>query len=192
VWSILLWIGLTAALFSPALAHTGVGQIDSFASGIAHPLNGVDHILVMVSVGIWGVLAGGRAIWAWPVAFVATMLAGFTVAALGLQLQWVDTAIWLSIVIFGMLIALAVKVPVWLGATVTAVFAFFHGHAHGTEAAGVNLIPYAAGFACATAGLHLGGIGVGLFADGSGGKVAVRTMGGLAVLSALGLMGGLT
>jgi urease accessory protein len=56
----LICMVLTGALVSPALAHTGVGQINSFASGIAHPLNGADHILAMVAVGLWGVLTGGR------------------------------------------------------------------------------------------------------------------------------------
>src|SRR5689334_6720026 len=78
-------MALAGALSSPALAHTGVSESNSFASGIAHPLNGADHILAMVAVGLWGVLAGGRAIWVWPMAFVTTMLAGFAAATLGLQ-----------------------------------------------------------------------------------------------------------
>ena len=59
---ILICVALTGALVSPALAHTGVGQTNSFASGIAHPLSGADHLLAMVAVGLWGVLRGGRAI----------------------------------------------------------------------------------------------------------------------------------
>ena len=34
----------------------------------------------MVTVGVWGVLAGGRALWVWPAVFVATMLTGFAAA----------------------------------------------------------------------------------------------------------------
>src|SRR5262249_56158231 len=64
-------------LVSPALAHTGVEDTNSFASGIAHPLHGADHILAMVAVGLWAALPGGRAIWAWPTAFIAMMLTGF-------------------------------------------------------------------------------------------------------------------
>src|SRR5262245_21659126 len=80
----LLAMALTGALLSPALAHTGVGEAGSFTSGIAHPLNGTDHILAMIAVGLWAVLAGGPAIWIWPLTFVATMLAGFAVARWGL------------------------------------------------------------------------------------------------------------
>ena len=61
---ILIFIALTGAVVSPALAHTGVGQTNSFASGIAHPLSAADHILAMVAVRVMGGLAvlGGVAL----------------------------------------------------------------------------------------------------------------------------------
>ena len=187
---ILICIALTGAFVSPALAHTGVGQTSSFASGVAHPLSGADHILIMITVGLWGVLAGGRAIWVWPMAFVGTMLAGFAAATLGVQIPFVEPAISSSIIILGLLVALAVKAPVWLGAAITGLFAFFHGHIHGTEATAVGLIPYAAGFTLATASLIAAGIGLGLSAEGAIGKLALRAMGGLTVLSGIVLIAG--
>jgi urease accessory protein len=187
---ILICIALTGALASPVLAHTGVGQANSFTSGIAHPLNGLDHILAMVAVGLWAVLAGGRAIWVWPMAFVGTMLAGFAAATLGLQMPLVEPAILSSIIILGLLVALAIKAPVWLGAAMTGLFAFFHGHVHGTEAVSGSLIPYAAGFALATAGLLAAGIWLGFFAERSIGKVALRAAGGLTVLGVIALIAG--
>src|SRR5712691_5570753 len=54
----------------PALAHTGLEHAFSFASGFAHPWTGLDHMLAMVAVGLWAGLNGGRALWAWPAAFV--------------------------------------------------------------------------------------------------------------------------
>ncbi len=187
---IFICMALTGALVTPAFAHTGVGQTSSFASGIAHPLHGADHMLAMAAVGLWAVLAGGRAIWVWPTAFVATMLAGFAAATLGLQLPFVEPVISSSIIASGLFVALAVNAPVWLGAAITALFAFFHGHAHGTEATVASLIPYAAGFVLATAGLHAAGIGLGLLAGRSIGKVALRAMGGLAVLGGIAWMAG--
>jgi len=172
---IFICMALAEALASPALAHTGVSESNSFASGIAHPLNGADHILAMVAVGLWGVLAGDRAIWVWPMAFVTTMLAGFAAATLGLQMPLVEPAIWSSIIILGLFVALAVKAPVWLGAAIVGFFAFFHGHAHGTEATVTSFVPYAAGFALSTTWLHASGIGLGLLAGRSTGKVALRT-----------------
>jgi urease accessory protein len=182
----------TGALASPALAHTGVGQTSSFACGIAHPLSGADHILAMVAVGIWGVLAGGPAILVWPISFVATMLAGFAAATLGLQAPFVEPAIASSIIILGLFVALAVKSPVWLGAVIAGLFAFFHGHAHASEATAVSVLPYAAGFALATAGLHAAGITLGLFSEGSIGKAALRALGGFAALGGVAVIVGLT
>ena len=82
---ILICIALTGALVSPALAHTGVGATSSFASGIAHPLHGADHILAMIAVGLWGMparRARDLALAAWP--SWRTMLAGFAAATSGL------------------------------------------------------------------------------------------------------------
>jgi len=187
---ILICIALSGTFVSSALAHTGVGQTNSFASGVAHPLHGADHILAMLAVGLWAVLAGGRAIWVWPMAFVVTMLAGFAAATFGLQMPFVEPAIWSSIIILGLLVAFTVKAPVWVGATMTGLFAFFHGHVHGTEAVSGSLIPYAAGFAFATAGLLAAGIWLGFFAERSIGKVALRAAGGLTVLGGIALIAG--
>jgi urease accessory protein len=187
---ILICIALSVALVSPALAHTGVGQTNSFASGVAHPLHGADHVLAMLALGLWAVLAGGRAIWVWPTAFVATMLAGFAAATFGLQMPFVEPAVWSSIIILGLLVAFAVKAPVWVGAAIAGLFAFFHGHAHGTEATAAGLIPYAAGFTLATASLYAASIGLGLSSEGAVGKLALRAMGGLAVLGGIFLIAG--
>jgi urease accessory protein len=178
---VLICITVTGALASPALAHTGVGQTNSFASGVAHLLSGADHILAMVAIGLWGVLRGGRAVSVWPMAFVATMLGGFAAATLGFWIPFVEPAIRASLVVLGLLIALAAKTPVWLGAAFAGLFAFLHGNDHSTETTAANLTLYAVGFAATTAGLHATGIGVASLAERPIGDVAVRVMGGLAV-----------
>jgi urease accessory protein len=187
---VFICIVLSVALLSPALAHTGIGQTNSFASGVAHPLHGTDHVLVMLAVGLWAVLAGGRAIRVWPTVFVATMMAGFAAATFGLQMPFVEPAISSSVIILGLLVVLAIKAPVWLGGAMTGLFAFFHGHVHGTEAVSGNLVPYAAGFSLATAGLLAAGIWLGFFAERSIGNVALRAMGGLTVLGGIVLIAG--
>jgi urease accessory protein len=177
----------TVGLVSPA--HAVAEPFASFAPGFAHPVSGIDHILAMVTVGVWGVLAGGRALWVWPAVFVATMLTGFAAATLGLHVPWVPAAVSCSIIVLGLVVALAVKAPVWLGAALVGLFAFFHGHAHGTEAIAASLVAYGAGFALATAGLHAAGIGIALALEGSLGKLAVQAVGALTVLGGLALIG---
>src|SRR5262245_57908744 len=131
----------------------------SFLSGFAHPLHGADHLVAMLAVGIWGALAGGRAIRVWPIAFVATMLVGFASAAAGIAVPLVEPAILSSIVVLGLLVAFAADASLWLGAAIIGLFAFFHGHAHGTEVVSASAIAYGAGLTFATVALHSAGSG---------------------------------
>jgi urease accessory protein len=157
--------GLFASVFvSPAFAHDGAIALNSVGSGIAHPFSGADHILTMTFVGSWSALTGGRATWLWPATFLAAMLAGFAAATMGLHVSFVEPAILLSIVVFGLAIAFGFQAPTGLGAAITGLFAFFHGHAHGTEVAGASLDLYALGFAIATAALLTVGFGIGFCA----------------------------
>jgi urease accessory protein len=159
---VLLPLTLIAMFDSPAFAHPDPDHTHSLTSGLLHPLTGADHVFVMASVGVWAALVGGRAIWVWPATFIAVMLAGFSAARLGLQISFVESAISASIVVFGLLAAVGIKVPLAFGAAIVGLFAFFHGHAHGTEATEVGVLPYAAGFTFSTAVLHAVGTGIGL------------------------------
>jgi len=160
-------------------------QASSFASGLIHPLHGADHLVAMLAVGVWGALAGGRAIRVWPMAFVAMMLVGFATAVSGIAVPFVEPAIWSSLVVLGLLVALAVNAPVWFGAVIIGLFAFFHGHAHGTEAVTSSPLAYASGLATATGALHAAGIGLCRVGGRSIGRIALRTMGAVAALGGI-------
>ena len=183
--AVLALIVALSALAAAFPAHAEAAQSNSFAAGFGHPIAGMDHILVMIAVGVWGVIAGGRALWLWPVAFVSTMLAGFVAAVLGLSLPWTDAVICSSVVVLALMVALAVRAPLWVGAGLIGLFAFFHGHAHGTETVAANLPAYAAGFALATAGLHATGIALGLATQNSVGRFSVRMTSVLALFGVL-------
>lgn len=165
-------------------------DITNLAAGFAHPFSGADHILAMVAIGLWSAIAGGRALWVWPLAFVATSLAGFAAATLGLQVPLVEPAIAASIVVLGLLIVFAARAPIWLGAVIAGLFAFFHGHAHGTEAlmAGVEPIAYASGFSLATAALHAIGLGAGNLIARFSGNYLLRATGGLVAAGGVALI----
>ena len=173
-------VGLAA---TPAFAHVGAGDHFSFLSGFEHPLGGLDHLAAMIAVGLWAAVAGGKRVWVWPVAFVATMIVGGILGRAGVALPMVEPAIALSVVGLGVLVAATVTVPVGLGAAIVAAFAIFHGYAHGAEAPATGWLAYAAGFVAATAMLHLVGIGIARVMERSAGLVPVRAVGGaMAVL----------
>lgn len=154
---------LLLAAAMPAYAHVGIGSTSSFMAGFAHPLSGLDHMTVMIAVGLWAALKGGKAIWAWPLAFVGVMLAGGALGMLHVPLPFVEPGILASVVALGLLVALAVDLPVSTGVAIIGLFALFHGHAHGTEVPeNAGGLDYMAGFAVATALLHAIGIAAGL------------------------------
>lgn len=179
-------------LASPAFAHTGAGATSGFAAGFAHPLLGLDHLLAMVAVGGWAALLGGRALWLVPAAFVGAMVAGGALAVAGVGLPMVEIGIALSVVALGVLVAANVRVVAGVGMAVAAAFAVFHGHAHGSELpAGLSAAGYAAGFALATALLHLAGIAVATLALRLASTRAVRWAGAATALAGLGIVAGL-
>jgi urease accessory protein len=155
----ILFVTLLVLGATPAFAHPGHLAL-SLAAGLAHPFSGLDHVAVMVAVGLWAALKGGRALWVWPAAFVGVMLVGGALGMMHVALPLVESGILASAVVLGLMVALTVDLPVWTGAAIVAMFALLHGHAHGSEAAeNVGGIEYMVGFALATATLH--GVGIG-------------------------------
>jgi urease accessory protein len=175
---------------TPAFAHVGVGTVDSFAAGFQHPLFGLDHVTVMIAVGLWAALKGGRALWVWPAAFVGVMLVGGALGMAHMPIPFVEPGILASVVALGLLVAVAADLPVWTGGVVIGAFALLHGHAHGTEvpetASGIE---YMVGFAAATALLHALGIGAALTL-GLRFRNLVRVAGAACALIGVGLMAG--
>ena len=149
------------ALATPAMAHTGHGATSGFAHGFAHPLLGADHLLAMLSVGLWSGFAMPARFWAGALTFLGAMAAGAGLSWFGVAIPMVESWITLSVLVFGLLTVMAREAQsVWVTrASLAAIagFAVCHGHAHATESQG-NAIGYLAGFMIATAALHLAGI----------------------------------
>ncbi len=184
----ILALGALLAMSAPALAHLDPAEHGSFMAGATHPLFGVDHVLAMVAVGLWAALLGGRAVATVPAAFVAAMVGGFLLSMAGVPLPFVEPAILASVVAIGLLVAMAVRIPVGACAALVGVFAIFHGHAHGGEIGSATAFAYLAGFALSTAFLHAGGVALGLVLGRLGGLRATRLLGAATAASGLYLM----
>ena len=117
----------------------------------------------MVTVGILAYQIGGRALWLVPATFLAVMAAGGLLGVAGVSFYFVEAGIAASVVVLGIIVALALKPPVALAMALVALFAVFHGYAHGIEAPldGSTAV-YGAGFLVATALLHAAGVAFGM------------------------------
>jgi len=157
---------LFAGLFLPNLVLANELTQGGFISGLSHPILGFDHLLAMVSVGILSAQMGGRAIWSVPFVFVAVMLLGGALGIQGVPIFSVEVGIAFSVFALGIALVAEKKAPPMLAMLLVAVFAIFHGHAHGTEMPHLaQPILYALGFFVGTASLHIVGVLIGVFAN---------------------------
>ena len=185
---------LTAMLMlssATVLAHEGGGVAGGFINGFVHPLLGWDHVAAMVAVGLWGAFLGSPAIWILPVVFPLVMALGGALGVAGIPIPAVETGIAASAIFLGMMVALAVRPPLWVAAMLVGAFAIFHGHAHGTELPeAANPLAYSLGFVIATGLLHLGGIAFGLLVRWPAGRILVQTGGGVIAAAGVGFLTG--
>jgi len=182
ITSITQWpAAIAAALLTPSLAyaHTGVGGTSGVVDGLLHPLTGIDHMAAMIAVGLWAIQCGGRAVWAVPLSFVTVMASSSLIGAAGIALPFVEPGIAASVLILGLLIVAAIRLPLAASMALVGLFALFHGYAHGTEmpetAAGAA---YGIGFVLSTGLLHALGIVVGLAARNLAAPELIRYAGG--------------
>jgi len=174
-------VSVLVVLVAPSLAHAhvGVGQTSGVLHGLAHPITGLDHIVAMIAVGLWAAQLGGRALWVVPLSFVTVMSVGGFLGTVGVSIPFVEPGIVASVLVLGVLIAAAIRLPLVAGSFLVGLFAVFHGHAHGAEMPEtVSGLAYGIGFVLATGVLHCSGIGFGLLAQRLANPQVIRYAGG--------------
>jgi urease accessory protein len=140
------------------MAHPG-GEAHSFLAGAVHPLGGLDHLLAMLAVGLLAGYSGGTMRWWLPASFVTAMAVGAGMGAMGVDFLFIEVGIALSLVVFGAALVAKQSLRAPMLIALTAGFALFHGHAHGTEmSADLSAMSYAVGFMLVTALLHVIGV----------------------------------
>jgi urease accessory protein len=181
---ILVLLG-SLAMTNAAMAHEQSGVPGGLASGFLHPLTGLDHLVAMLAVGLWGAQLGAPAIWILPITFPLVMAVGGVLGVLGVPVPIPQVVIALSALMLGAAVAARLRLPFAAAAIVVSVFAIFHGHAHGTELpTAANPLAYGIGFVVATGLLHVCGIAIGTLSRSTAGAKLIQGLG--AVIAALG------
>ncbi len=176
--------GILTLITTVASAHEGHLDAGGYFSGFMHPALGWDHVTAMLAVGLWGASMGRLAMWLLPVAFPLAMALGGWLGMEAIYIPAVEAGIAASALVLGLMIAMMVKPPLWLAGVLVAVFAVFHGHAHGTELPeAAQPLAYALGFLCATVLLHIGGLVFGLMLRLRYGQILVQMGGALIALA---------
>ena len=176
--SALALIALAVGWVPAAFAHVGHAEAAGLLAGLAHPVSGLDHVLAMVAVGLWGAQLGMPALWLLPVAFPLIMAMGGMLGFLGVPLPGVEVGIAASAIVLGAAVAFELRAPLAVAALVVACFAVFHGYAHGSELPpGHDALLYSIGFVVATGGLHALGIGIGTVHRWGWGRRLLRAAG---------------
>lgn len=147
-------LALAALAFcGAAQAHPGHGA--GYLAGLGHPFLGLDHVLAMIAVGVWAAQLGGRALWMVPLSFVAVMALAGGLGIAGVALPMADNGVAASVLLLGLLVAFAVRLPFALGCGMAGLFAVFHGYVHGAEMPHAGIAwQYGLGFVSATVALH--------------------------------------
>ena len=172
----LLLVALASA--TPAYAHIQKGEAGGFISGFRHPISGLDHVLAMIAVGLWGAQLGAPAVWLLPVCFPMVMAMGGMLGLIGVHVPGIEIGIAASAILLGAAVMSEARPPIVVAAALVAVFAIFHGYAHGTELpAGESGLLYSMGFVIATGCLHGVGITIGTLHRWRWGQSLVRLAG---------------
>ena len=172
-----------------AVAHTRGGEAFGFVSGFEHPISGLDHVVAMIAVGLWGAQLGAPAMWLLPVTFPMVMAFGGMLGLMGVPLPGIEAGIAVSAISLGFAVVREARPNLWIAALVVGVFAIFHGNAHGTELPpGANAILYSIGFVIATGLLHATGIGMGLAHRWPAGRMALRAAGAAVALAGVAFL----
>ena len=157
----------TAAVSGSTLAHTGaeVHQHMGFMAGFLHPFTGLDHMAVMLAIGLWSALVarqfGREMLWG-PLGFANVLLAGAVLGLQGVQIPAVEPMIATTLVASGLLVLTRLRLRGPAAALLAGLFAMFHGLAHGYELAdNVYAFQTLAGMVSATVLLHSMGLALG-------------------------------
>ncbi len=159
-WIVSSGWGIALCILSlPASAHTPpAGGAGDWASGLSHPFSGLDHLLAMLTIGIWAAQREGRSSLVPPIGFVIGGAAGLVAGAVFDAPVTAPALLATSVWMLGACTALAARAGSGFAASIALAAGCLHGHAHTAGlVACASPATFAAGFVVATALLHATG-----------------------------------
>lgn len=175
---------LAGSLSLPAFAHTGADN-SGLVHGFLHPFTGLDHLLMMLAVGLVAVRMGGKHLRVLPGVFATSLLAGAVLGMNGFTLAFVEQGILVSVVVLGLMLAAALKFNLTISSVLVASFALMHGGAMGAESGGA-MVSSVVGLLMASVLIQLGGAWLGRVILKHQSERLMRTSGG--VIALLGIV----
>lgn len=183
----LAWLALFAT--AAAQAHPSALPTDNNAlmAGLSHPLLGWDHLAAALAVGLWAAWQRGQTLWTLPVVFLGAVAVGSVAGHSGVTLPFAQAGSSSSLLLLGLLLAFAARPPLVASVSMVALFAIFHGYAHGMQMPqGASALVYGLSLSLSTAALLALGVGLGRISWGRTSARLLRWTGG--VLAAVGIL----
>lgn len=173
-YSALLAIVLLPAVAGPVFAHPGDHGAAGPLTGVIHPLFGWDHLLAIAAISLWAARHPIRKTISITIAWTLAMAAGAIMAFAVAAPPALDGGLALSLLLSGLLLAGALRLPVSLSVVAIALFAVMHGFSHGASMPPAGRPPlYFAGMLTVTAGLQ----GIALVAGARASERGIRAIG---------------
>ncbi|MEE9355879.1 MAG: HupE/UreJ family protein [Methylococcaceae bacterium] len=141
------WLIAVLLLISPSLyAHTGSEIDHSLLSGLTHPITGLDHLLVLIGIGICSAKLASKSLFTLPILFLLAMASGALINFSAIKLPWVEPLILISVIAVGALASINYRWFFRIALASVSFFGIFHGYAHAAEMTNnTNLLLYFAG-----------------------------------------------
>jgi urease accessory protein len=160
-------LSLLALLPLPAAAHHPMDGAmpqtlwQGFASGIGHPVSGLDHLAFLLAAGVLAAALPRNQAFRAIAGFLAAGMAGLALHMAGIGIGMTEALVAASVLLAGLALLIAKRVSARALLLGFALAGLFHGHAFAEAVIGAEATPiiaYLAGLAVIQGGLMLGAV----------------------------------
>jgi len=135
VFRVTIFMAFVTLSISSALACVNCGHTpaEDFLRGFRHPFTNADHFMAMFTVGLWIAQTKDRSQYLLALIFPVMMVLGIWLGMGDYFSSAMERGVAASVAVLGFLVAVVMKMPLWVSALMVSAFAYLHGYVHGTE-----------------------------------------------------------